>query len=327
MTKEEAMKAALRRLALLALAALPVTAALAQYPVRPVKILVPIPPGGAPDIVARVVGHKLSELLGQSVVVENRTGSNGNIAGDLAAKAPADGYTLLLGQDSLITLNPHLYKKMPFHPLTDLVPVASLASNQFLLSVNPSLPVKDFKEFIEYATRAKPRLAYASGGSGSLSHLSMEMLKLRAGIELLHVPYKGGSPATTATVSGETPATFAGASSAGQIKAGKLRALAQTAPQRSAAFPDVPSIGEFYPGYDIRTWHGLFAPAGTPEPVLARLRSAINTGLAQADVKKSLNAAGGMEPYSTSLEEFVALIRRDYDRYGKVIRDVNVSLD
>jgi tripartite-type tricarboxylate transporter receptor subunit TctC len=321
------MRLALIRAVLLVLTAFYVAASFAQYPAKPIRILVPIPPGGAPDIVARVVGQKLSELLGQAVLVENRTGSNGNIAGDLAAKSPADGYTLLLGQDSLITLNPHLYKKMPFNPLNDLVPVASLAANQFLLSVNPSLPVKDFKEFIEYAGRAKPRLAYASGGSGSLSHLSMEMLKTRALIDLLHVPYKGGAPATTATVSGETPVTFAGASSASQIKAGRLRALAQTAPQRSPAFPDVPSIGEFYPGYDIRTWHGLFSPAGTPEPVLARLRAAVGSALAQAEVKASLNAAGGMEPYPTTLEQFIALIRRDHDRYGKAIRDANVSLD
>ena len=315
------------RAAIIGCAALFSCAAFAQYPVRPVRFLVPIPPGGAPDVVARVAAHKLSDLLGQPVVVENRTGSNGNIAGELVAKAPADGYTLLVAQDSLIIVNPHLYTKMPFNPLTDLVPVASIAANQFILSVNPSLPAKTLPEFVEYARRSNPPLAYASGGSGSLSHLSMEMLKIRAGIHLVHVPYKGGAPATTATVAGDTPVTFAGASSAGQIKAGRLRALAVTAGQRTPAFPDLPSIGEFYPGYDLRTWHALFAPAGTPEAVLGRLRSAIATALSQPDVKESFNNVGGMEPYATKLDDFSALIKRDYERFGKLIRDSHITID
>ncbi len=315
------------RVAVLVLAAFSASLAVAQYPTRPVKILVPIPPGGAPDIVARVIAQKLAELLGQPMVVENRTGSNGNIAGELAARSPADGYMLLVAQDSLFIVNPHLYAKMPFNPLTDLIPVASIAANQFILSVNPAVPVQTLKEFVEYARHATPPLAYASGGNGSLSHLSMEMLKARAGINLVHVPYKGGAPATTATVAGDTPVTFAGASSAAQIKAGRLRALAVTASQRTPAFPDLPSVGELYPGYDVRTWHGLFAPAGMPEPVLARLRSAVSTALAQPDVRESFNAVGGMEPYATRPEEFAALIRRDFERFGKLIKDVKVSLD
>ena len=315
------------RIAVLVLVAFNCGTAFAQYPTRPVKILVPIPPGGAPDIVARVIAQKLAELLGQPMVVENRAGSNGNIAGDLAAKSPADGYTLLLAMDSLIIVNPHLYAKMPFNPLADLIPVASVAANQFFLSVNPAVPVKNFQEFVDYARRASPPLAYASGGSGSLSHLSMEILKARAGIDLVHVPYKGGAPATTATVAGETPVTFAGASSAAQIKSGRLRALAATASQRTPAFPDLPSIGEFYPGYDVRTWHALFSPTGTPDSVLARLRAAVSTALGQPNTKESLNAAGGMEPYASRIEDFTDLIRRDFERFGKVIKDVKVSLD
>ncbi len=314
------------RMALFALA-IAASSALAQYPAHAVKILVTIPPGGAPDIVARVIAQKLTELLGQPFVVENRTGSNGNIAGDLVAKSPPDGYTLLLGQDSLFVVNPHVYKTMPFNPLTDFIPVASIAANQFLLSVNPSVPVKTLKEFIEYARRAQPPLAYASGGNGSLSHLSMEMLKQRAGINLVHVPYKGGSPATAATVAGDTPVTFAGASSAAQIRAGKLRALAVTANERTPAFPDLPSIAELYPGYDVRTWHGLFAPAGTPDAVIARLRTAVASALGQADAKQSLNSAGGMQAFPTRAEDFAALIRRDYERFGKVLKDLKVSLD
>jgi tripartite-type tricarboxylate transporter receptor subunit TctC len=307
--------------------ALAAAAAWAQYPSRPIRIIVPIPAGGAPDIAARVVGQKLSELLGQPVAVENHAGSNGNIAGDMVAKAQADGYTLLLGQDSLITINPHLYAKMPFDTLKDLAPVATVAANQFVLSVNPSLPVKTFREFIEYARRAQPPLAYASGGNGSQHHLSMEMLKARAGIDLLHVPFKGGAPATTATVAGDTQAMFSGTSTAPQIKAGKLRALAVTGAKRSAEFPDLPTIGEFYPGYEVTIWLALFAPAATPDAVIERLRGAIAKALASPDVKEKLNTAGGLEPFATSPEEFAALIRSDYDKYGKIVKAVGIKVD
>ena len=302
-------------------------AAFAQYPSRPIKLIVPIPAGGAPDIAARVVGQKLSELLGQAFVIENHAGSNGNIAGDLVAKAPPDGYTLLLGQDSLVAINPHLYAKMPFDPLKDLAPVATLAANQFVLAVNPSLPVRNFQEFIEYARRTTPPLPYASGGNGSQHHLSMEILKQRAGIDLLHVPFKGGTPATMATVAGDTAAMFAGTSTKPQIKAGKLRALAATGAQRSPEFPDLPTIGEFYPGYEVTIWLALFAPAGTPDAVLARLRAAVDKALAAPDVKEKLNAAGGVEPFVTTPDEFVALIRRDYDKYGKIVKSIGVKVD
>jgi len=320
------MKRLARFLAMCVLA-LATAPALAQYPSRPIKLIVPIPAGGAPDIAARVIGQKLSELLGQAVVVENHAGSNGNIAGDLVAKAPPDGYTLLLGQDSLVAINPHLYAKMPFDPLKDLAPVATLVSNQFVLAVNPSLPVRNFQEFIEYARRTTPPLPYASGGNGSQHHLSMEILKQRAGIDLLHVPFKGGTPATVATVAGDTAAMFAGTSTKPQIKAGKLRALAATGAQRSPEFPDLPTIGEFYPGYEVTIWLALFAPAGTPDAVLARLRTAVDKALGAPDVKEKLNAAGGVEPFVTTPEEFVALIRRDYDKYGKIVKSIGVKVD
>ena len=320
------MKKLARFLAMCVLA-LATAPALAQYPSRPIKLIVPIPAGGAPDIAARVVGQKLSELLGQAFVIENHAGSNGNIAGDLVAKGPPDGYTLLLGQDSLVAINPHLYAKMPFDPLKDLAPVATLVSNQFVLAVNPSLPVRNFQEFIEYARRTTPPLPYASGGNGSQHHLSMEILKQRAGIDLLHVPFKGGTPATVATVAGDTAAMFAGTSTKPQIKAGKLRALAATGAQRSPEFPDLPTIGEFYPGYEVTIWLALFAPAGTPDAVLARLRTAVDKALGAPDVKEKLNAAGGVEPFVTTPEEFVALIRRDYDKYGKIVKSIGVKVD
>jgi tripartite-type tricarboxylate transporter receptor subunit TctC len=311
----------------LAFAALLSLGASAQYPARPIRLIVPIPPGGAPDISARVVGQRLSEVLGQPVVVENRPGSNGNIAMDLVAKATPDGYTLGLLADSMITINPHLYKAMQLDTLKDLAPVASVVSNSWVLSVNPSLPVKDFKEFIEYARRAKPPLAYASGGNGSIHQMAMEMLKQRAGINLTHVPYKGGSPATTATVSGEVAAMFSGTSSAPQIKAGRLHALAVTGAERSKVFPDLPTIAEFYPGYEVTIWLGLFTTAGTPEAVLAQLHGEVNKVLAEAEVKRRLNAAGGLEPYISTTAEFADLIRRDYDKYGKVVKEVGVKVD
>jgi tripartite-type tricarboxylate transporter receptor subunit TctC len=299
----------------------------AQYPTHAIRLIVGIPPGGAPDIAARVVGEKLGALLGQPVVVENHAGSNGNIAGDMVAKAPPDGYMLCLCQDSIVAVNPHLYRSMPFDALKDLLPIATIAQNQFVLSVNPSLPVKTFPEFIEYARSARPPLAYASGGNGSQHHLAMEMLKQRAGIDLLHVPFKGGSPATTATVAGETATMFSGTSTAPMIKAGKLRALAVTGARRSREFPDLPTIGEFYPGYEVTIWLGLFAPAGTPDAVVQRLRTAVGKALTDPGVIARLANAGGLEPMVTTPEAFAALIRSDYDKYGKIVHDVGAHVD
>jgi tripartite-type tricarboxylate transporter receptor subunit TctC len=317
----------MKRIVSVALAALFAAPALAQYPARPVRMIVSIPPGGAPDIAARVLGQKLSESIGQQVVVDNRPGSNGNIAAEIVAKSAPDGHTLGLFADSLITINPHIYAKMPVDTLKDLAPLASVAANQFVLSVNPALPVKTFKEFVEHARKANPPLAYASGGNGSQHQMCMEMLKQRAGINLIHVPFKGGTPATIATVGGETMAMFSGTSSAPQIKAGKLRGLAVTGKRRSAAFPELPTIGEFYPGYEVTIWLGLFAPASTPPAVLDRLRTEVGNALAQPDLKQKLMVAGGLDAFATTPGEFAALIRRDYDKYGRVVREVGVKVD
>src|SRR6185503_309679 len=235
--------------------------AFAQFPTRPITIIVPIPPGGAPDIAARVIADKLSQNIGQPVVVENKAGANGNIANEFVARSQPDGHTLGLLADSQITVNPHLYK-MPIDTLRDLAPVATVAANQFVLTVNPALPVRTFPEFIEYARKANPPLAYASGGNGSQHHLTMEMLKQRAGIKLLHVPFKGGAPAAAATVAGDTAAVWSGSSNAAQIKAGRLRPLAVSGSHRSPLYPDLPTIGEFYPGFENSIWLGLFGPAG-----------------------------------------------------------------
>src|SRR4051812_42453167 len=302
-------------------------AANAQFPSRPIHILVTIPPGGAPDIVARVIADKVSPALGQPVVVDNKPAANGNAAAAEVARAPADGHTLLLGADSLITINPHVYSNMPLDTLKDLTPVASLVSNQFVLSINPALPPKTFPEFIEYAQKANPPLAYASGGNGSQHPLTMEMLKARAGFDMVHVPYKGGSPATTATMAGEVAAMFSGTSSAPQIKAGRLRALAVAGAKRSPSFPDLPTIGEFYPGFENSIWLGLFGPASMPEEVLNRLRTEVRKALEAPDVKSSLMGKGSLETLILSPEDFEKLIRRDYDKYGQLIKKLGVKAD
>jgi len=317
----------MKKIALLLALAVFAGAAFAQFPSRPIHILVTIPPGGAPDIVARVIGEKISPSLGQPVVIDNKPAANGNAAAAETARAAPDGHTLLLAADSLITINPHVYSSMPIDTLKDLTPISSLVSNQFVLSINPSLPPKTFAEFIEYAKKAKPPLAYASGGNGSQHQLTMEMLKARAGIDLVHVPYKGGAPATTATMAGEVAAMFSGTSSAPQIKAGRLRALAVAGAKRSPTFPDLPTIGEFYPGFENSIWLGLFGPAGMPEDVLERLRSEVQRALESPDVKKSLFGKGSLETLVLSPKDFEALIRRDYDRFGKLIRDLGIKAD
>jgi tripartite-type tricarboxylate transporter receptor subunit TctC len=298
-----------------------------QYPSRPVKVLVTIPPGGAPDIAARLLAQRLSETMGQSFFIENRSGANGNVAADMTSHADPDGYTLLMAADSLITINPHVYAKMPIDTLKDLLPVASVASNQFFLSVNPSVPVHTLPELIEYAKKQKPPLAYASGGNGSQHQLGIEMLKQRANIDLLHVPFRGGAPAGMATVAGETQVVLAGASNAGLLQSGKLRGLATTGKKRSPMFPDMPSIAEFYPGYDLTIWLGVFAPPTTPEPVVTRLRDAIQSALREPDLVQKLNVTGKLEPLVLSPADFNDLIRRDYEKYRKVVADIGVKID
>ena len=317
----------MKKLALLLFLAAVTGTAFAQFPTRPIHILVTIPPGGAPDIVARVVGEKISHVLGQPVVIDNKPAANGNAAALEAARAAPDGYTLLLAADSLIVINPHVYSSMPIDTLKDLTPISSLVSNQFVLSINPKLPPKNFKEFVEYAKQANPPLAYASGGNGSQHQLTMEMLKERAGFDMVHVPYKGGAPATAATMSGEVAALFSGTSSAPQIKAGRIRALAVAGPKRSPTFPDLPTISEFYPGFENSIWLGLFGPANMPEEVVTRLRTEVQKALAAEDVKASLMGKGSLETLILSPEDFEKLIRRDYDKYGKLIKKLGVKAD
>ena len=299
----------------------------AQYPSRPIRLLVPNPPGGATDTIARVLSPKLGEALGQPVVVENRPGSNGNLSSELVARAAPDGYTLLLGQDSQIVISPHLYANMPVDTLKDLAPVATLVTTQMVLSCNPALPVKNLQEFLEYARRAKPPLAYASIGNGSQHHLTMEMLKARAGIELVHVPYKGGGPATVALLAGEVPVMFGGNSVTGHIRAGKLRGLAVAGKKRSPTFPELPSLSEFFPGLEVTAWIGIFTATGVPGPVLSRLHGEINRLLSGAEMREKVHSVGGLDPFISTPEEFSALIRAEYAKYGEVVKAVGAKID
>lgn len=317
----------LLRIATAFLAAALCAAAWAQYPARPIRLLVPNPPGGATDTIARVVAPRLGDALGQPVVVENRPGSNGNLSSELAARSAPDGYTLLLGQDSQIVISPHLYPNLPFDTLKDLAPVASLVTTQMVLTVNPSLPVKDLGEFLEYARLARPPLAYASIGNGSQHHLTMEMLKARAGISLVHVPYKGGGPATVALLAGEVPVMFGGNSVTGHIKAGRLRGLAVAGKKRSVAFPDLPTLSELYPGLEVTAWIGIFAPTGVPGPVLVRLHEEINRLLGGTELRDKVLGVGGLEPFISTREEFAELIRAEYAKYGEVVKATGVRID
>ena len=297
------------------------------YPTRPIRLLVSFPPGGASDLIARTLGQPLSVRLGQPVVVENRPGSNGNLAGELAAHAAPDGYTLLLAPSSLLAVNPHLYAKMAIDPLKELLPVASLVVNELILAVNPALAVKDFQDFVALARAARPPLFYASIGNGSEHHLAMELLKQQAGIDLVHVPYRGGGPAAIGVMAGDVAAMFGGGSVAPLIQSGKLRGLAVTGQRRSHLLPELPPIAEFYPGYEMTIWQGLFAPVGTPAEIVQRLREDMSAVLAQPDIAEKLAAAGSGEPYVTTVSEFLARIRSDYARYGKLIKDAGLAVD
>jgi tripartite-type tricarboxylate transporter receptor subunit TctC len=299
----------------------------APYPNRPIKILVGIPPGGAPDVVARLVGRYLQEAVGQPVVIENRTGANGNVAGEAVAQAAPDGYTLLLGADSGIVINPHIYGSMRFDPIKDLVPVTTVATNQFVLAVNPKLPVKTLPELVDYAKKAKPPLAFASGGPGSQHSMAMAVFKQRAGFELLEITYRGGSPAMLATIGGETQVLFAGGESAGQFESGTLRPLAVSGKARSKRYPDLPAMGEFYPGYAVDIWLGLFAPAGTPEPIIAKLRTEVQAALARPDVAAKVNVSGSLEPLILPPDAFADLIRADNEKFGRLVKEFNIKLN
>jgi len=298
----------------------------AQYPSRTIKIVAPNQAGTGPDALARLLAASVSASLGQSVVVENKVGANGNIAADFVAKAPADGYTLLVASDAQMVINPHVYAKLPFNPLSDLAPVATLGSQELFLAINPALPANNLKEFIELAKRSPTPLNYGSPSSGTQHHLLMEMLKTRTGVNLQHIPYKGGGAAAVAAVSGEISVLFGGTSLLPLAQSGRLKMIASSGARRSTEFPDVPTIAETLPGFEGVLWIGLFAPAATPPEVLTALRGAVQKFLGSADATAKLMAQG-FSPYVTSPEDFRELIKRDYAKYGQLVKASGVKFD
>ncbi len=299
-----------------------------SFPSRPIHLVTGNPPGGATDVIARTLGQPLGARLGQTIVIDNRPGANGNISAEITAKAKPDGHTLLYANNSLLVVNPHIYSKLAVDPLKDLTPVVTTVSNQLVLAINPkAIPVDSFPGFLEFARRPNTSLFYASIGNGSQHHLAMELLKQKAKIDMTHVPYKGGGPASIAVISGENHLMLGGTSVVTHINSGKLKGLAVSDKRGWATMPNLPGIGEFLPGYRMALWHGIFAPRGTPPDILAKLRAELNAVLAMPDVKERLISTGAGEPYITTPDEFAALIRADFEAYGNVIKTIGLKVD
>jgi tripartite-type tricarboxylate transporter receptor subunit TctC len=291
------------------------------YPAKPIRFIVPQAAGGSTDILSRTVGQKLSEKLGQQVVMDNRAGANGLIGTELVAKSQPDGHTLLAGGTGTIAINVSLYDKIAYDPIRDFAPVILIAYSTSVLVVHPSVPVKNITELVALAKARPGELRYASAGSGSSPHLSAELFKTTAGINVVHVPYKGSTPGVVATVSGETSLMFTGIASAlAHIKAGRLRALSVNGPKRSSALPEVPTASESgLPGFEVDFWIGILAPAGTPRAIVARLNSEVNRILAQDDVKERLVTLG-TDPVGGTSEQFAAVIKADVVKWAKAIK-------
>ena len=318
----------MKRIALF-LALLAAAGAFAQgYPTRAIRIVVAFPAGGGSDLAARVVGQKLSESFGQPVVVENRVGANGSVGAEAVARSAPDGYTLVMGSNANITTNPHLIA-LSYDPMKDLAPVAMLTVNPLLLFVNPKLiPVSSFGEFLDYVRARDGQVNYASAGNGSPAHLSGELLKLTAGIRMVHVPYKGGPPGVNDVLGGRVGVMFAAAPTVlPQIRAGALRGLATTGAQRSSTTPEIPTIAESgYPDFDVVIWNALFAPAATPPAVIARLHGEIDRILETRDVRDTLLKQGAeVQPMSDAA--FRKLLDAEYARWGRVIREAKIRVD
>lgn len=318
-----------RRAALgLSLALLPSAGARAQaYPARPVTVIVPQAPGGTNDIVARLIADKLGEGLGQRFLVENRAGAGGNIGTAAAAKASQDGHTLLVTISSSQAINPALYKSTGFDPVADFEPITLLAAVPNVLVVHPSLPATSVAELIELARRSPGSLQYASAGNGTLNHLLAEMLKSRAGLDMVHVPYRGVAPALNDIVAGHMKLGFASMPSViAQIQGGTLRALGVSTLRRSPAAPEIPAIAETLPGFGADLWVGLFAVRGTPREVTQRLLTEAHRALADPEVRRKL-AAQGAEIVTSSPDELAAILRDDLAKWAEIVRTANVRIE
>jgi tripartite-type tricarboxylate transporter receptor subunit TctC len=318
----------LRLFALLSLLAAAFSSAAQDWPSRPVRIIVPFAPGGATDIPARLLAPKLSEALGQPVVVENRTGAGGIVGIQAAAQSPPDGYTLLMATNAEVVMHPSIYPKLPYDPLKDLVPISIMLESPMLLVVPASSPFNSVADLVA-AAKAKPgAVTYSTAGTGSTSHVLTEMLAQQAGVELLHVPYKGGAPASAAVSSGEVAVALLNLGSAlNFVKGGKAKALAVTSAKRNPNFPEWPTAVEAgVPGFVEHIWIGMAAPAGVPPPIIERMSAEVAKALRAPDVRERLVQLGN-EPLGTTPDEAAARIKREFPRYQSVIKAANIRAD
>ncbi len=303
------------------------TAFAQAYPTKPIRLIVPFPPGGTTDVLARTVGQKLTQALGQPVIIENRPGAGATIGADAVAKSAPDGYTLLMGAVHH-TIAPNVYRKLSYDFQKDLTPVSVVAIVPNVLVVSPSFPAKNVQELVAYAKANPGKLTYASNGNGTAHHLIGEQFKAQTGTNIVHVPYKGSAPAITDLMGGQVSMMFDTASSAlPYIKAGKLKPLAVATAKRSSALPDVPTLAESgLPGFDIASWFGILAPTGTPPEIVNRLSTEIAKALALPDVKKQF-AAIGAEPVGNTPAQMTAQIKDEVTRFGKLVKEAHVSMD
>jgi tripartite-type tricarboxylate transporter receptor subunit TctC len=327
------MPMSLRRIWLLFIASAaaslaPLHASAQTWPDKPIRFVVAAPAGSSLDVLARMIGDKLKDRLGQPVVVDDRPAAGGTVATDLVAKSPPDGYTMVMSFNGPLSFGPHLYSHLPYDPQKDLAAVIITSSQPNVLAVNASLPPRSVRELVDYAKANPGKLNYASVGNGSSSHLTMELLKATAGVDIVHVPFNGSPPAVTATIQGETQMMFAVMQPLqAQIQSGRLRALAVTTAKRFALLPQLPTIAEAgYPGFEALAWNGVLVAAGTPRAIVQRLNAEIDAILKDPIVKSALNAQG-FELIGGAPEDFAALIRSESDKWAPVIRKTGARID
>ncbi len=313
-------------LAALLLASALVPAQAQNYPAKPVRIIVPFAPGGGSDFTARLIAQKLSERLGQTFLVENRPGAGGNLGAELAVRAPADGYTLLVISASY-TVNPSVYK-LSFDPVNDITPILQISGGPYVVAVHPSVPATTLAEFVALAGKEPGKLAYGSAGNGSIMHVSTQYLLDVAKIKVLHIPYKGTGPALQDTIGGQVQLVLGAVpTTLPHVKAGRLRALAVTTAKRIPAAPELPTVAESgYPGYEVTNWHGLVAPKGVPREIVEKLNREVNEIVRGDEMRKGL-AADGLEPAGGSPERFVEVLRNETARWGKVVQQSGIKIE
>jgi len=303
-------------------------AAAQQYPVRPIRMIIGFPPGGGTDIVGRIVGQRLSEVLGQQILPDNRGGASGQIAAELTAKAPPDGYTVMMAHIAAISILPSLYPKMPYDAARDFAPITLVAIGPNLLVVHPSVPVKSVKELVAFAKARPGQLHYASPGAGTVQHLAAELFKLQARVDMLHVPYKGSGQSIVDLIAGHVQLNFDSVPPVlPHVRSGRLRALAVTSEKRFSILPDIPTVTEGgVPGFDMSTWWGLVAPAAVSKDIVARLQAETVKVLREPGVKEKI-AFAGADTVGNTADEFGAFIRAERAKYARIVKDANIKLD